>query len=130
MTGGSVSGKIVHLSDAGLVINAVTGALGGVAGGQLISHILGNTAVATGWDPGAFIGPFFDGALAGDLCKSPPAWFSPGCCCMIDTGATHRIISARFWETGRMFSSPAPEHIGSPGFAGPGLAKRSWRGRS
>jgi hypothetical protein len=67
MTGGSVSGKIVHLSDAGLVINAVTGALGGVAGGQLISHILGNTAVATGWDPGAFIGPFFDGALAGGL---------------------------------------------------------------
>ncbi len=59
ITGGSVSGKIVHLSDAGLVINAVTGALGGVAGGQLISHILGNTAMATGWDPRAFIGPIF-----------------------------------------------------------------------
>lgn len=67
LTGGSVSGKMVHLSDAGLVINAVTGALVGVAGGQLISHILGNTAVATGWDLGAIIGPFLDGALAGGL---------------------------------------------------------------
>ncbi|KAA9368301.1 MULTISPECIES: hypothetical protein [Ochrobactrum] len=67
LTGGSVSGKMVHLSDAGRVINAATGALGGVAGGQLISHILGNTEVATGWDLGAIIGPFLDGALAGGL---------------------------------------------------------------
>lgn len=65
--GGSVSGKMVHLFDKGVVINAATGAVGGVAGGQLISHILGNTEVVTGWDVGAILGSFFDGALAGGL---------------------------------------------------------------
>lgn len=67
LTGGSASGKMVHLSDTGVIINAATGALGGVAGGQLIGHILGNTDVARGWDIGGIIGPFLDGALAGGL---------------------------------------------------------------
>jgi len=60
----------------------------------LINHILGNTGVATGVDLGAIIGPFFDGALAGGLCKSPPAWFSPGYCGVIDTGANLPIAFA------------------------------------
>jgi len=67
--GASTSGKIFHTSDMGLIGNAITGALGGIAGGQLISALLGSTAAPSGVDVAAILGPLIDGALTGGLAQ-------------------------------------------------------------
>nr|WP_235994268.1 hypothetical protein [Brucella anthropi] len=67
IAGGLVSSKIFHASDIGGFWNTVSGALGGVAGGQLIGAILGKTTAATGFDAVGIIGSFIDSALSGAL---------------------------------------------------------------
>ena len=67
LAGGSISGKIFHPSDSGIIWNAIAGAFGGVAGGQLIGVVLGKTAIAENLDIAGIIGPFVDGAVSGGL---------------------------------------------------------------
>ncbi len=67
IAGGLVSSKIFHNSDIGGFWNTAFGALGGVAGGQLIGIILGKTTIAAGFDAAGIIGSFIDGVLSGGL---------------------------------------------------------------
>jgi hypothetical protein len=66
--GGNAIGKSLPKYDLGLIGNTIAGAIGGVAGGQMVVMILGLIGVAGGAvSAGSIIGPLVGGGACGAI---------------------------------------------------------------
>ena len=67
LAGGNAAGKALPNLDLGALGNSITGAAGGIAGGQLLQALIPALSGAGGGDIGALAGQLFGGGVTGAI---------------------------------------------------------------